>query len=174
MIPTLDYKAACATLCISFIGIKPTSAFSPPMQFCPRLPSNSYYNTHTSPSTATATATTSDTFTALYSTNNKRIQIQYSPTSLQHLAAVELPPVYSRPWTFQKTIAISGAFFLGAIFFFIGSYTSTEILHFDTDQIGILTGGAGIGLGWYLFGGQEVFDKEKEVTDKNGGEYTSV
>ena len=87
---------------------------------------------------------------------------------------MELPPVYSRPWTFQKTIAISGAFFLGAILFFIGSYTSTEILHFDTDQIGILTGGAGIGIGWYLFGGQEVFDKEKESTDKNGGEYTCM
>ena len=172
--PTLDYKTACATLCISFIGIKPTTAFSPPMQFSPRL--TSYYHTHASPPTATATTTitTSDTLTALYSTNNKRIQIQYSPTSLQHLAAVELPPVYSRPWTFQKTIAISGAFFLGAILFFIGSYTSTEILHFDTDQIGILTGGAGIGIGWYLFGGQEVFDKEKESTDKNGGEYTCM
>lgn len=48
---------------------------------------------------------------------------------------------------------------------------STQVLHFDTDQAGILTGGAGIGMGWYAFGGGDVMEKEKEFTDRNGGEW---
>lgn len=100
---------------------------------------------------------------------SREVKIQYSESSLKHLEAVELKADYSRPWTMAKTIAISGAFFLGALFFSLGSYASTEILKLDTDQPGILTGGVGIGLGWYLFGGGQVMEDEKKITDKNGG-----
>mmetsp|Transcript_4295 Transcript_4295/g.8224 ORF Transcript_4295/g.8224 Transcript_4295/m.8224 type:complete len:571 (+) Transcript_4295:125-1837(+) len=110
-----------------------------------------------------------NTLSSSFQNNKNRITIQYSPSSIQHLAAVELPPVYSRPWTLEKIKAISGAFLTGIATFFIGSYTCTSILQFHDDQPAILAGGFGLAMGWYLFGGGEVMEKERDVTDRNGG-----
>lgn len=98
---------------------------------------------------------------------NKGITIQYSPSSLKHLEAVDLPPDYSRPWTKEKYIAITGAFFVGGVSFAIGSYAATSL--WGDDQAAILLGGAGTAIGWYLFGGGDVMQSEKEITDRNGG-----
>jgi Deacetylases, including yeast histone deacetylase and acetoin utilization protein len=120
-----------------------------------------------------SSSSSSSTTTVQSRTNNKkekkRITIQYSPSSLQHLAAVELPPVYSRPWTVEKIKAITGAFFIGILSFLLGSYICTSLLLLDDEQPAIVLGGIGLGMGWYLFGGGQVMEQERDVTDRNGG-----
>ena len=113
----------------------------------------------------TFTRTTNRTSTSIYA--NKGVTIQYSASSLKHLEAVDLPPDYSRPWTKEKYIAISGAFFVGTVSFLFGSYAATAL--WGDDQVAIILGGIGTACGWYVFGGGEVMEAEKEITEKNGG-----
>jgi len=105
--------------------------------------------------------------TALDLDARKSITFQYSPSSLKHLEAVELPPDYSRPWTKEKTIAITGAFLIGGISTAAGGFAANVLL--GDDKAGILVGGVGTALGWYLFGGGAVMESEKLSSSKNGG-----
>lgn len=136
-------------------------------------PSPSLFSLSLSTNASSSSSSSSTTTTSIQSRNNKkekkRITIQYSPSSLQHLAAVELPPVYSRPWTVEKIKAITGAFFIGILSFLLGSYICTSLLLLDDDQPAIVLGGIGLGMGWYLFGGGQVMEEERDVTDRNGG-----
>jgi hypothetical protein len=116
---------------ISFISFQCSAAFPlPSAHFTLTLPptaaSNAITQQHQHRHTTTAasaswginaanTCSSSRYTSALHVKNPNRIMIQYTPAALQHLAAVELPPTYSQPWTMEKTIAISGALLIAMV-----------------------------------------------------------
>ena len=89
---------------------------------------------------------------------------QFSQSSLKHLANIELPSDYSRPWTIEKTKALASAFAMGAIFSIVGETTMYNL--FGAEKIFPLFAGAGAALGWYLMGGAAIAKAEKPL---NGG-----
>jgi len=56
----------------------------------------------------------------LHSAPKSTPSFQFSASSLRHLADIELPSDYSRPWTMEKTKALASAFALGSIFGYTG------------------------------------------------------
>ena len=89
---------------------------------------------------------------------------QFSQSSLKHLANIELPSDYSRPWTIEKTKALESAFAMGTIFSIVGETTMYNL--FGTEKTFPLFAGAGAALGWYLMGGAAIAEAEKPL---NGG-----
>eukprot|EP00559_Dactyliosolen_fragilissimus_P009918 CAMPEP_0184857954 /NCGR_PEP_ID=MMETSP0580-20130426/3097_1 /TAXON_ID=1118495 /ORGANISM="Dactyliosolen fragilissimus" /LENGTH=356 /DNA_ID=CAMNT_0027353847 /DNA_START=397 /DNA_END=1468 /DNA_ORIENTATION=- len=98
---------------------------------------------------------------------NMRPTIVDGEFSLPLPANLDLPPDYSRPWTKEKYIAIAGAFFIGSIFYEIGSLAEMSL--WGEDELAIIFGGVGIAIGWYGAGGGAVMQAEKESTNRTGG-----
>jgi len=104
--------------------------------------------------------------------NNKQscggqITFQYSPSSLKHLEATELPDDYSRPWTKEKFQALGGAFLLGGLCATLGEYVALPQLgDEDAKLVSLILGSLGTAAGYYLSGGEGVMQAERSI---NGG-----
>ncbi len=120
---------------------------------------------------STGTDTDTDTFT------NTGVTFQYSPTSLLHLEAVERPQEYgfTQSWSKEKFIAMGGAFGGGITLFALSTFiiqmfvSPSNGADSDADKLGIIAGGIGFALGWYMLGGGDVMEEEQKINQANGG-----
>ena len=88
----------------------------------------------------------------------------YSQSSLKHLENTELPDDYTRKWKTEKVKALSIAFGLGAVLGLGGEVLVQNLFH--VEKAVVLFGSVGVGIGWYIGGGQEIAESEKPI---NGG-----
>lgn len=93
------------------------------------------------------------------------VTFQYSPSSLHHLQAVELPDDSLRNgWTREKFQATAGALIVGCLAGAIGEWCVQSLIH--ESNTFVLFGPLGATAGWILCGGNQVRQQEMPM---NGG-----